>query len=140
MMQSDEKGNWHPTKIFPCDCGSEGTMVTIEEDAELFDCEGAPFIGMSFWEFQAKLDDSGHLHMSRWSRIKYAWGILRGKSPWTDMVWMRAAVAKNLAHHILYLIGKAKSKEKKRKEKPIVELVEPIPSSVEDLSEAAERG
>ena len=130
MVQQDEKGNWHPTKLFPCDCGSEGAMVTIEEDEELFDCKGGPFINMSFWEFQTPLDDSGHLHLSNWSRIKYAWWILRGRSPWTGMVWMRAATAKNLAHHILYLISKAKRKEK-RKEKPIVELSEPTPPMME---------
>jgi len=117
VAQMDDKGYFHTAKVFPCECGTEGAMVTIEEDDEFFDMEGAPFICLSFWEMTSKFNS--RVGFTRWEKIKYAWGILRGKSPWTDMVWMRAATAKNLAHHILYLISKAKSREKERKEEPI---------------------
>lgn len=104
-MQQDKKGNWVPTKVFPCDCGSEGVTVVVEEDKDFFDCQGAPFIGMGFWEFRSKLESRAGL--TRWERIKYAWHILRGRSPWVDMVWMRSSTAKNLANHIRYLVHKA---------------------------------
>jgi len=103
-MQRNKKGNWIPTKVFPCDCGSEGITVTVEEDKDFFECTGAPFINLAFWEFAHKLDN--RVGMSRWERIKLAFNILRGKSLWTDMVCMRSSTAKNLAYHILYLINK----------------------------------
>ena len=116
MMQHDENNNWIPTKVFPCDCGMEGCTITVEEESWMGDCEGAPFIGVAFWEMEHKLDSvSG---MSLWGRIKYAVHILRGKSPWTDMVLMRSDVAKNFANHILYLLGKENKKKKEEKIKP----------------------
>jgi len=105
MVQSDKKGVWQPTKIFPCDCGTEGLVVVVEEDKDFFDCEGAPFVGISFWQFGSKFENNT---LSRWERIKYALHILRGKSPWTDQVWMRSTTAKNLANHILYLVNKVR--------------------------------
>lgn len=98
MVQLDGKGEWGPTKVFPCDCGSEGVVVTIEED------EDFPYINMAFWEFNPKL--GGGDSLSRWERIKYAWHILRGGSPWTAMVGMTFGTAKNLANHIVYLLAK----------------------------------
>ena len=106
MTQMDEKGYNHPTKVFPCECGMGGVMVTIEEDEDFLDCDGAPFLGISFWEMRAKLESRAGL--TRWERVKYAWHILRGGSPWANMVWMRAEVAKKLANHITYVLNRAK--------------------------------
>ena len=98
MVQLDEKGGWGPTKIFPCDCGSEGVVVAVEED------EDYSYINMAFWEFNSKL--GGGDKLTRWERIKYAWHILRGGSPWAAMVGMSFGTAKNLANHIVYLLAK----------------------------------
>ena len=119
------------TKLFPCDCMGEGIVVTVEEDDDFFNCEGTLFIGMAFWELQAKMDDHGRLHMSRWERVKYAWRILRGHSPWTDMVWMKAKIAQNLANHILYLISR--SKKKVDESKMLVPPVSPTLSTEEAI-------
>ena len=144
------------TKIFPCECMGEGITVTVEEDEKFFDCVGAPFVGLSFWEIQVKYGDHGGLHLGRWSRVKYAWSILRGHSPWTDQVWMKAKVAQNLANHILYLISKAKAREKLDESKLLVKderptdvdqvnavdglLIEPPePDEFKDFHEAGEK-
>ena len=108
------------TKIFPCDCMGEGISVTVEEDMDFYDCEGAPFVGLAFWEIQVKYSDDKGFHLGHWDRIKYAWRILRGHSPWTDMVWMKAKIAQNLANHILYLISRAKAKQKADETKMLV--------------------
>lgn len=118
MVQIDKKGVPQPTKIFPCDCMAEGLVVSVEEDKDAFDCTGAPFIGVAFWE-NVRPREGKDIGLSRWGRVKYALHILRGKSPWTDMVYMRASVAKNFAHHILYLISK--TKKVSEKERPLVE-------------------
>ena len=117
MMQMDKKGNWLPTKTFPCDCGSEGIVVAVEEDTDLDEFVGSPFINLAFWEFGSKLEKG--FGLTKWDRIKYAFHILRGRSPWTSMVGLRSDVAKNLAHHILYLINKSKKSE--NKSKPLVD-------------------
>lgn len=118
-----------PSKIFPCDCMGEGITVTkyhdtedisegevlVEEAKNLRDCSESPFIQLSFWEY-------GHPTQARWSwwwRLKIAWCVFRKGTPWPDMVIMKAAVAKNLAHHILYIIGKGE-KEKVTKQEPLV--------------------
>jgi len=106
MVQMDKEGNRLPTKLFPCDCGSEGLMVSVVEDEELNKFEGSPFINIAFWEMGWKLESQTGL--SKWGRIKYAWHILRGKSPWMDMVGMRSATARNFANHILYILNKAR--------------------------------
>lgn len=93
----------NPTKIFPCECMGEGIVVTIEHDRDFFDCEGAPFIGLSFWEVHSKFSDDSCL--SLWERIKLVYRILKKGSPYLDMVWMRKNNAKKLAGHILNLIG-----------------------------------
>jgi len=98
-----------PTKIFPCDCMGEGVMVTLEEDEDLNDCQGAPYINLAFWQHGVKYGPGDQL--SRWERIKYAWQILWRGTLWTAMVTMKKDVARNLANHILYLIAMAKRKK-----------------------------
>ena len=119
----------HPSKLFPCDCMGEGLTVTkyydtedisegevlMSESKDLRDCEGSPFIQLSFWEF-------GVCKNPRWNwwwRLKIAWHVFREGSAWPDQVVMKAAHARNLANHILYII--TKGEQVKRKEKPIVE-------------------
>jgi hypothetical protein len=109
MVQSDKEGRWLPTKVFPCDCGMEGAVVSVEEDEDFCDCKDAPYINLAFWEFGTKLEKNKGL--SYWRRIKYACRILRGGSLWTDMVSMNCSTAKNFANHIFYLISKAKRKD-----------------------------
>jgi hypothetical protein len=106
MVQSDKKGYFHPTKVFPCDCGTEGVVVAVEWDEDKDDFEGSPFINMAFWNCGAKLGREKGL--SRRERIKYAWHILRGRSPWTAMVGMSASTARKLANHIIYVLNKAR--------------------------------
>lgn len=104
MVQQDEKGCYHPTKVFPCDCGSEGVMVAIKPDDRFEE----PYVNMAFWSFGNSLSP----FLSGWERIKYAWHILKGGSPWSSMVGMTPQVAKNLANHILYLVSKINEKKK----------------------------
>ena len=109
MVQADKKGRWLPTKCFPCDCGSEGVIVSVEEDEDFCDCKDAPYINLAFWEHKVPLEkDKG---LSYLQRIKYAWRILRGKSLWSDMVCMDSSTSKNFANHIFYLLNKAKKKD-----------------------------
>lgn len=108
MVQSDEKGNYLPTKVFPCDCGTEGVVVAVELDEEII---GYPYINMAFWDCGSKL--GGGDRLTRWERIKYAYHILRGGSPWTGMVGMSGTTARNLANHIIYLLSKSKRKVEK---------------------------
>lgn len=116
MMQQDEKGRWLPTKVYPCDCGSKGVVVSVEEDEDFCDCADAPYINLAFWGHRTPLEkDKG---LTYWKRIKYAWRILMGRSLWTSMVSMNKSTAKNFAHHILYLIGKSTKKEE---QKPLVD-------------------
>jgi len=116
MMQQDDEGRWLPTKVFPCDCGSEGVAVSVEDDEDFCDCADAPFINLAFWEHCTPLEkDKGLAYRQR---IKYAWRILRGKSLWTSMVCMSGSTAKNFAHHILYIISKSTKKEES---KPLVD-------------------
>lgn len=126
-----------PSKLFPCDCMGEGIMVTpmvddedisegevkLSEDKELRDCQRSPFIQLSFWEF-------GVCKNPRWDwwwRLKIAWRVFRDGSAWPDQVIMKAAVARNLANHILYMISKAKKEiklaEKQEPLQPIEELL-----------------
>jgi hypothetical protein len=119
MNQQKDDGRYGATKIFPCDCGTEGIMVAVELDDEYVE----PAIRMAFWQMATKFKDSSEL--TRWNRIKVAWRILCGDSPYADMVWMTSDTARNLANHILYLLAKMKRKrnnEEKVKEKnrPIV--------------------
>jgi hypothetical protein len=94
----------------------EGITVTVTEDEDFSDCKGAPFINLSFWEFSNKYNGS---KLTLTQRIRYAIHILRGKSPWADMVVMTSSTAKNFANHIMYLISK--SSERGDKSKPLVE-------------------
>ncbi len=115
-----------PTKVFPCDCMGEGIAVTssdlfdeeegeilVSEDKRLRDCQGAPFIEFSFWEF-------GHPTHGRWGiwdRLRMAYHVFKHKSPWPDMVIMEAKKAKSFANHVLYVISKV---EKEIKQPPLV--------------------
>lgn len=107
----------NPTKIFPCDCMGEGLVVTVEKNVDLKDYDRSPFIDIAFWEYTSKNGEGNQL--TKWERIKYAWHILKGNSPWADMITMNAKVARNFAHHILYLISKNENKDSKQK--PIFE-------------------
>lgn len=126
-----------PSKLFPCDCMGEGLTITkwhddtMEEEGEVLmsemkdmrDCQEAPYIQISFWEF-------GHPKHGRWSwwwRVKIAYAVFKNKSPWPDMVMMTAAHAKNFANHMLYIIKKG---EREIKQKPLVELpMKELPNS-----------
>jgi len=108
----------HPSKLFPCDCMGEGLTVSkwydnedvsegevlVSEDKRMNDCEEAPFIQISFWEY----GNSKKARWNWWWRLKIAWYVFRAGSPWPDQVIMKATVARNLAHHILYIIKKGK--------------------------------
>lgn len=120
-----------PSKLFPCDCMGEGITVTplsdkedisegevkMSEDKRFKNCKESPFIQLSFWEH-------GHHKSGRWSwwwRLKIAWYVFKNKGPWPDMVILKAAHAKNLANHILYIINKAKQEiEREKKQEPLV--------------------
>jgi len=120
MVQRDKDGNFIPTKVFSCDCGTEGVVVAIELDSESM---GSPFVNMAFWNCGSKL--GGGDGLTRWERIKYAYHILRGGSPWTAMVGMSEATARNLANHLIYLLGKAKKvslEKSKGNTEPIIPL------------------
>ena len=116
----------HPTKIFPCDCMGEGLVVT-KQAGEIDDCEGAPFIDIGFWQF-------GHETMKKytagglWWRLKFAWRVFREGMPFADMVTMQAKHAKNLAHHILYVIEK--DKERKKHQDYLVKEIAMFPSKL----------
>ena len=122
----------NPSKLFPCDCMGEGITVTklydtedisegevlVSEDKELRDSMESPFIQLSFWEF-------GVCKNPRWNwwwRLKIAWHVFRDGSAWPDQVVMKAACAKNLAYHILYIISKGE-KEIKQEPSKVVEMV-----------------
>lgn len=89
-----------PTKLFNCDCMSEG-LVVVRQDELLDDYEGAPFIEIGFWNY-------GHVIGKRdWRwRLRTCWYILRHGTCWTDMVTFKKKTARNFANHILYLLSK----------------------------------
>jgi len=126
---------FNPTsKLFKCECMGEGLIVTVEKDVIetnrvptnrrrwefwkpkfIWKVEGInkpiTYVNISFWEYTSKNGKGNQL--SRWGRMKYTWHILRGKSPWTDMVMMNAKTARNFANHILYLLSKSRTKDDK---------------------------
>lgn len=108
MLQQKEDGSFNPTKLFPCDCGSEGVMVAVELDDKVAE----PAIRMAYWQLGTKLSNS---ELIRWNRIRLAWRILWGGSPYTDMVWMSRSTTRNLANHLLYLLAKGKREKKDAK-------------------------
>jgi hypothetical protein len=90
----------HPTKVFNCDCMSEG-LVVVRQDEYLDDCEGAPFIEIGYWEY-----GHGDSRWNWWMRLRACWYILRKGTCWTDMVMFKKKTARNFANHILYLLSK----------------------------------
>lgn len=122
-----------PSKIFPCDCMGEGLTVTplsddedisegevlVSEDKGCRDCCESPFIQLSFWEYGSC--KSSKYCRNLWWRLKTAWHVFRDGTAWPDQVIMRAKVARNLANHILYIIGKAQREiEREKKQEPLV--------------------
>jgi hypothetical protein len=98
---------------------SEGEVL-VSEAKELRDCQESPFIQLSFWEF-GKCKNPKWIS-NWWWRLKTAYHVFKNGSAWSDQVIMKASVAKNLANHILYTIGKAKKEMKQaEKQEPIVE-------------------
>ena len=107
-----------PTKIFPCDCYSEGLVVTSEfladednvvvvsRDGKLEDEANYYGISISFWGFGPYSD--GKLPL--WNRIKCAWSVLKTGHPWLDMVMLKPEVAKSFAYRILYMLEQIESK------------------------------
>jgi len=108
----------HPSKLFLCDCCGEGLTVSklyddedisegevlVSEDKVMRDCQEAPFIQISFWEHGCSKNPNWFSNW--WWRLKIAWKVFRDGSAWSDQVIMRAKTAKNLAHHILYIVKK----------------------------------
>jgi len=99
------------TQLYDKEDISEGE-VKVSEDVWMRRFGESPFIQLSFWEFGV----SKKPRWNWWWRLKIAWHVFRTGSAWPDQVIMKAPVAKNLANHILYMIGKAQ-KEMKRAEK-----------------------
>jgi len=89
----------HPTKMFPCDCMSEG-LVVVRQDED-YDCIDAPFIEIGFWNYGQVTGKRNW----RW-RLRTCWYILRKGTCWKDMVIFKKKTAKNFANHILYLLSK----------------------------------
>lgn len=123
----------HPSKLFPCDCMGEGITVTPLSDKEDISenevlvseekinrgCEESPFIQLSFWEYGSCNNPKYFCNL--WWRLKTAWKVFRDGSAWPDQVIMKAAHARNLANHILYIINKANREiEKEKKQEPLV--------------------
>lgn len=103
----------HPSKIFPCECMGEG-LIVVHQDEEYDQCNDAPHIEIGFWQFGHGSDKL------TWREVfRTCWHIIRKRTMWQDMILLNTKVAKNFAHHILYLIDK----EKKNRElpKPLVE-------------------
>lgn len=99
------------TQLYDKDDISEGE-VKVSEDIWQRQFGEAPYIQLSFWEYGV----SKKPHWDFWWRLKVAWHVFRNGTAWPDQVIMKAAVAKNLANHILYMISKA-DKEIKLEEK-----------------------
>ena len=123
----------HPSKLFPCDCMGEGFTVSklyddedisegevlVSEDKKFRDYQEAPFIQLSFWEYGNC--NSPKYFCNLWWRLKTAWHVFRDGSAWPDQVIMKAKHARNLANHILYIIGKSQRQmELERKQEPLV--------------------
>lgn len=119
-----------PTKLFPCDCMGEGLTVTkwmddgsifeedgdvlVSEDKKCRDCKEAPYIQLAFWEYGVCTKRG----LRRWWwRVAVAWHVYRNGTPFADQVTMKVKTAKNLAHHILYIIKKG---EREIKQPPLV--------------------
>lgn len=100
-----------PNKIFPCDCCGEGLVVSVEKDVDLENTPRGLFINVAFWENGKKF--AGH-NLGWWDRVKLALHILKGNSPYADMVILNSKVARKFAYHILYLLDKNKTFEKKQ--------------------------
>lgn len=114
-----------PTKLFPCDCMGEGVTVTkwmdngniFEEDGEVLvsedmrtrDCKDAPYIQLAFWAYGFTTKKCVR---TWWWRVKAAWYVYKNGTPFEDQVTMKAATAKNLANHMLYIISKAEKEIK----------------------------
>ena len=90
-----------PTKLFPCDCMSEGLVVVREDEVYDDDCEGGSFIDIGFWNY-------GQVTGKRdWKwKLRTCWYVLRHGTCWTDMVMFNRKTARNFANHILYLLSK----------------------------------
>jgi len=128
---------YKPSKLFPCDCMGEGIAVTqFYDDDDISEGEvkvsediwqrrfgEAPYIQLSFWEYGVCKKP----HWSFWWRLKVAWHVFRKGTAWPDQVIMKAAVAKNLANHILYIIGKADKEIKLEEKQPPLVPEEPHP-------------
>ena len=135
----------HPSKLFPCDCKGEGLTVSklyddedisegevlVSEDKKLRDCQEAPFIQLSFWEYGCC--NNPKYFSNLWWRLKIAWYVFREGTPYTDQVIMKAAVARNLANHILYMIAKGKKEMRLAVKQPV--LVKEESKQMEEIKE-----
>jgi len=110
------------TQLYDKEDISEGE-VKVSEDIWMRQFDESPFIQLSFWEFGV----SKNPRWNWWWRLKIAWHVFREGSAWPDQVIMKASVAKNLANHMLYMIGKAQKEMKMANKQP--PLVKEEPSS-----------
>ena len=108
MFKLDDKGYWEPTKMFPCDCGSEGVTVTLSIDDDYSECGEAPYFDMCMWQ-NRKLWENCKMP---WKiRLWAVWMSLQGKTPWMSQVSFTAGTARNMANHILYQLSIHKPKQ-----------------------------
>ena len=104
-------------KIFKCDCNTEGIVVTKIDDA-LEDCEGSPFIELSFWKY-------GQCGRYDWRfRLKTIWNIIKHGTPYLDMVILRTDVAKEFGEYLINITSKSKKA-----------ILKPEPLPYEDIGE-----
>ncbi len=96
-IESDAEGYRKVSKVFPCDCGSEGLCVEVREDIDLKD--GSLEVDISFFKHEPKYSKIGR--MDWLSRFWCVWAALKGQ-PWTAMVTMRENIAIEFATHILF--------------------------------------
>ena len=78
-------------KFIPCDCGSEGIMVSHERDEE----NGLPLIDFAYF---TEGHDGRTLTLRQ--RLKWCWRILITGKPWTDMVTLNQKSARELGKHL----------------------------------------
>ncbi len=106
-IEVDAEGYWKVSKMFPCDCGGEVLSVVVREDIYLQD--GSLEVDIAYFKHEAKWTKNGQ--MSWRSRLRFMWQVLKGE-PWRDMVTLRANVAEEFAHHILFHLDKEKRNDR----------------------------
>ena len=72
--------------FYPCDCGSEGIMMSYENEEN-----GLPYVDLAYYQ-----EGFASRKLSFSERIKWCYHIFQTGNPWCDMVILNQNTAKRL--------------------------------------------